>query len=314
MMRRAWLLLLAGCHSCDEQQPAPVAVNTVPDIAVVDGEQLVGDATRYDCTDVEPEPMTGACPETHGLGDDLIVLSDELSAITADHLPASSPVWAPAGRALTKAEGVDAASLAASERIALQNAAFHLARVAKTLEPALAQRAEKLVQRLAFVPAALIDTDLEPWLGPKSAFSERHVPVIPFVHEQFFSETRVLRIVRTPSVRANFSKLVAIDPSGKPYVTNVVGSVEIRRGMDKHAAVCVVLVDPSRLRCGKLGGLRAIRSLADLPQTPFLRHDDRVAKCNSCHIDEDSVVGLKLLDGFEPDHDRKVLDELAKTN
>jgi len=52
--------------------------------------------------------------------------------------------------------------------------------------------------------------------------------------------------------------------------------------------------------------------LKDLPHSPFLGHYETTVKCNSCHFKLDEVVGLTLTDTFDPDHDRKVLEELGK--
>jgi hypothetical protein len=292
-----------------------VSTEALPDSAIevadAAAEIALSDSVRYDCDGIEPNPMEGPC-ESSAPGDDLIAISDELAEVTAGHAPPSSGYWGPATHALDRAESVDPATLAIEERVALQNAAFHLARVSTGLVPALAERARKLVKRLAFRERPVIIADLEPWLGPKSEWTQRSVPIVPFVHEQFFASTRVLRIVRTKIIRANFSQLIAFDQSGKPFVTNVIGSIEIRRGFAADATACVIAIDPARLRCKRLAGMRAIRAVKDLPRSPFLGHYDTTVKCNSCHFKPDEAAGLKVSDGFDPDHDRKVLEGLGK--
>jgi hypothetical protein len=297
---------LVGCRSCEEEAPA---VQAVADSAVEEIAPPFSDRVAYDC-DLEPNPMNGPC-ESHAPGDDLIALSDSFTMVTAGHMPPSSEFWGPPTRALEQAESIDPASLVPAERIALQNAALHLERVSLRDLPALSRRAAALVKRLAMAPQP-IATDLEPWLGPRSDWTFRASSIVPNVHEQFHKETRALRIVRTKTLRANFSKLVAIDPSGKPYVSDVIGSIEIRRGLGLDASACVVVVDPARLRCGKLAGLRAIRSPRDLPRTPFLDHTPDAVKCGSCHMELDKAAGLPITDGFDTSHDGIVLGELRR--
>src|SRR6185295_8800728 len=107
-----------------------------------------------------------------------------------------------------------------------------------------------LVRRLAFVPEERpirSAESIEAWLGPRAGWTER-TKASPLFHEVVQQHTRVFRLVKTPSLRANFSELVAVDTRGAPFVTSVVGSIEIRRGESADSAACLALTSPARLR------------------------------------------------------------------
>jgi hypothetical protein len=288
-------LALSGCGRCG----APVGTNAdaAPPAtrwAARASASASSDTVRYDCAGVEP-------PGGEGCGgrkaeDDLIDLSERLPEVAAEHAAPDASYWTKAEAALAPAETVDPASLTTEERVLVQNAALHLALVSATLAPKLARRAKALVKKLAFRerPAAE-PAGLEAWLGPSSEWQERTSPMKPLFHEQIFHDTRVLRLVHTKTLRANFSQLVAIDESGTPFVTGVVGSIEIRRGFGRDAPACVVLASPARVRCRKLGGLAAAPNASRFPQSHFLGHDDDFSvRCNGCHASEDTVMGFTL--------------------
>src|SRR6185295_2516311 len=143
-----------------------------------------------------------------------------------------------------------------------------------------------LVRRLAFVPEERpirSAESIEAWLGPRAGWTER-TKASPLFHEVVQQHTRVFRLVKTPSLRANFSELVAVDTRGAPFVTSVVGSIEIRRGESADSAACLALTSPARLRCGAFGGLIDVHDVGELPRSHFTSRDEHgFLKCNDCH-------------------------------
>jgi hypothetical protein len=260
----------------------------------------------YDCAGIDP----GAACAGSAPSDDLLAIPNIVSEIAARHFPPDSSFWERPTRALTAAEGVDPSD--ALERIALQNAALYLALASAPHEPALSARARRLAKKLAF-PAAkhpVTALDIDAWIGPENERIERTPPNLPLMHENVFEDTRMVTLVRTKTLRANFARLVAFDDAGEPFVTNVVGAIEIRRGLEQDARECVLEIDAARLRCKMLGGL-APAPLASLSQSHFLSHDDAGhVRCNSCHQSPDTVINLPLSIGARPNHEKTLLDAL----
>jgi hypothetical protein len=89
---------------------------------------------------------------------------------------------------------------------------------------------------------------------------------------------------------------MALDDADAPYLTRVLGSLEIRRSAAPDAPACVALPSPARIRCSATAGL-APAIVADLPRSHLLDHDDRGRlRCNGCHGPNgtmtDDVLGL----------------------
>jgi hypothetical protein len=258
----------------------------------------------HDCSGLAPD--VAKCAETAAPWDELTLLSERLTELPARHTPPEDGWWAPMDAALARAEA--AADLRGDERIVVQNAALFLALSAgQRGQRRLAERAFGLVRRLAFAPderpeSLEADPALGAWIGPREAWIER-TREPPLMHESLHAFTRVFRLVRTPALHANFSQLVAIDTRGAPFVTRVVGSLEIRRGETDDAAACVALPRPSFVRCGVGAGLSPAR-LSELPSSHFLQRDDTGhLRCNNCHgpagTMTDSVLGTRDLSALE---------------
>jgi hypothetical protein len=311
-MRRPGLLfacvvLLGACRRSTPTGASDAA--PVPSTSAV-AQRTTGDVV-YDCSSIEPSPV-GSCDAGASPVFDLIALSDKLTEVAAEHERPKPAYWAHAEAIVTSAERVSVASLSPRERIAAQNAALHLSFVA-----APEVRARDLVARLAFPRASRPesvepDRAIERWLGPREQWTERTTAMRPLMHESIFFTTRVLRLVRTKTLRANFAQLVAIDDAGNPYITSVVGSIELRRGFDGDARACVVLLGASRVRCDQeIGGLEAVVSPSALPQSHFLAHDDSGhVRCNNCHAPEtpDVDFGMAIKD-VTADERTATLDE-----
>lgn len=301
LSRVRWCILALALSSCGRctAEPAPVDANapvdardaadaTIPRVAPA---ELV----TYDCEGVEPTSAQ-PCDEARHPIDEIVELSEQLPEIAADHRPDLARYWARGRAALASAESVVPEALTPNERVLAQNAALHLALASAGSDAALASRAKALVKKLAFGahPRAQPEA-LDAWLGPSPAWTDRTSSLSPLFHESIFYDTRVVRLVRTKTLRANFAQLVAIDEAGVPFVTGVVASIEMRRGFGRDAPACVVLASPSRVRCNKLGGLAAAPNASHFPQSHFLAHDgDAHVRCNACHTAEDAVMGFTL--------------------
>jgi hypothetical protein len=242
----------------------------------------------HDCNGLEPS-LGARCAHSLEPGDTLLQRAEVLTEIAAMHTRPDEHWWDGFEAAVGAAERVRADALATPERVALQNAALFLALEAKSDRKRLADRAMVLVKRLAFPPDARPasndpDPALDDWLGPRAAWIERTKEGGPAFHQTIHESTRFFRLVRTASLRANFSQLVAIDASGEPFVTGVVGSLETRRGFDASSRACVALPSAELLRCGASAGLEAVRDVSTLPRSHFFDRDEHESlRCNSCH-------------------------------
>lgn len=283
--------MLGGCGRCASE---PVAIDAgAPETSAI---TTSGASVTYDCAGVEPETADDACDARRKPTDDLVDLSEQLPEIAAEHVPDLAKYWARAKSALDGAERVDIASLGAEERVLVQNAALHVALVSAGNDGALASRAKAFVRKLAFHDRPRAEPEgLEAWLGPKDAWEDRTTPMKPLFHERIFHETRVLRLVRTKTVRANFAQLVAIDDAGAPFVTGVVAAIEMRRGFGRDAPACVILASPARVRCKSRGGLQSSPNASGFPQSHFLAHDgDLLVRCNGCYTANDTAMSFTL--------------------
>jgi hypothetical protein len=309
-------LLSAACRgACADQvepraeQPDADAIVTTPDVPVAREEP---NTVLHDCNGLEPSPPK-ACALSVEPWDGLVRRAERLTEIAAMHLPPEDAWWADFEAALGAAEGARPEAMTASDRVAVQNAALFLAlsaardarlppvqngppganekRILRDRER-LASRAMAVVRRLAFPPDARpasddADPTLEAWLGPRAGWVERTLAGGPSFHQSVHGYTRMFRLVRTPTLRANFSQLVAVDTHGDPFVTSVVGSLETRRGFEPSARACVALPSPELTRCGASAGLAAVRDVSTLPHSHFFDRDDRDTqgrlRCNECH-------------------------------
>jgi hypothetical protein len=307
-------LVSASCRGACADQVAPGAEE--PDAIVTTLDAPVareeGNTVLHDCNGLEPSsPSTciqGALP-----WDGLVHRAERLTEIAAMHGPPEDAWWTDFDAALGAADGARPEAMTVPDRVAVQNAALFLAlsaasdarlpplasgppsanekRVLRDREK-LAWRAMALVRRLAFPPDARPlsddpDPTLQAWLGPRAGWVERSLAGGPSFHQSVHGYTRLFRLVRTPTLRANFSQLVAVDTNGDPFVTSVVGSLETRRGFEPSARACVALPSPELARCGASAGLAAVRDVSTLPHSHFFDRDDRDVqgrlRCNECH-------------------------------
>lgn len=303
------LLVATACRKDPPPPPSPP-----PEPASYDASSsfspISGGLTRLECAGIAPIEKPSACADAPRSTDAMIRASERLADLFGMHFPPPSEWWAPARAAVATARDVDPKSMSFAERVAVQNAALHVA-VAVGAKDDLAREALAVVARLAFTPAerdvAMAQTvDLSSWLGPPSERTER-TKTTPFLHEQAAHDTRILRIVKTPRLRANFSELVAIDTEGAPFATAIVGSIEIRAGRGLDAPACVALQSPDRIRCGLFEGLREPHALDELPGGHFLRRDHHGhLRCNDCHGPEGDAPLIGAID-LAPDDVAAVL-------
>ena len=252
----------------------------------------------HDCAGLGPQARP--CAPDPAPWDALLEAGERLTEVPAMHRPPEGAWWAPLDTALAQASSAPLERMTTSERIALQNTALFLSLEARGKKDDLAARAMALVRRLAFPSATRPqsnepDVGLDDWLGPRTAWIERSRASVPLLHEILHESTRVVRLVRTPSLRANFSQLVAVDDRGDPFVTSVVGSIEIRRGDARDAAACVILPSAAQLRCARGAGLAAVTDVQSLPNSHFLGHEASGAlRCNQCHDTPSSGFDVAL--------------------
>jgi hypothetical protein len=304
---------LTSCRACsrdlpDASPPAPAdggaLMSPAPAVRSADVDagpppDMQG-AVRFDCAGVAPAPAPGPCGRDRHEVDGLIERAEFLTEVPARHKPPPDPYWSLLEDKLARAEQVDGHQLEVDERIAVQNAALHLALEADaTSRRALARRALGLARRYAF-PAATRPESVEPaadldlWLGPRSEWTERTRPGFVF-HQVILKNTRVFRFVRTPRGLANFGQLVALDDMGRPFVTRVVSGIEMRIGASQDAPACVVIPSPSKLRCSQHAGLEVVTDPRDLPQSHFTMNATRThIGCNGCHGNAPGGNGMAL--------------------
>lgn len=299
----------SGCRSCassptgsrETREAGAPASFPAPEPSVDDSRT---DLVRHDCRGIEPVVTT--CPESHGPSDGLVSAAETLTEIPARHEAPGSAFWDGARAALGAAKDVDAAKLAYAERVHVQNAALYLAlSAAHASEATLAGDAARLVRRLAFATkerarGSDAARDVATWLGSPATWRERS-KTTPMFHETVFRETRLVRIVRTPSLHANYTQLLAVDVEGRPFLTPVVGSIEIRRGEEHTSPACLGMPSLSRVRCDVAAGLAAVTDLRELPKNHFFRGaPEGRLPCNSCHTakadDDGMLLGMADVD------------------
>lgn len=297
---KGWAIALAAfVAGCRKEPPPPPAPPPAVD-ASSSFSALSGGLTRLECAGIAPIEEGGTCAASARPTDALVHASEKLADLFGMHHPPPAEWWVPMRTALDSAHDVDPKTMSIAERVTVQNAALHIAVAAKD-DLALARDALALVDRLAFTAAersAMVgkEIDLSSWLGPPGERIER-TRRAGFVHEEAAHHTRVTRIVKTPRLRANFSELIAIDGDGAPFVTSVVGSIEIRAGRGFDAPACVALQSPERVRCNLFEGLREPATLADLPGGHFLRRDHHGhLRCNDCHGPEGDTGLIGAID------------------
>ncbi len=126
--------------------------------------------------------------------------------------------------------------------------------------------------------------DLDFWVGPRSEWRSLRSRNVPLAHDGAERFTRRFRPVRTATRRAIFSQVVAYDARGTPYVTPLVGRVEMRLGLADRDPGCVAKLDLTRLRCRRLRAIVPPRALDAQPVSFFVHFaDQKNVTCGGCH-------------------------------
>ena len=294
-LRDGFLLIwLMACVPAPAPAPAPkvhharVSVSAREDPVWVDPDDalfaapLAGEiGLPYDCRGVRPGPGW-ASPTTHATAR-LVAVVDPDSPERVEETPELL-------EALSDASNQDPTALTIFERVVVQSTALSLALRA---HDELAERAWSVVERFAATPQELealgsvADVSVEGWLGPRRSWHDRKGEQCGdgrlLLHDRFFAGARAFRPIRTGAWRALVAQLVAIDTQGGAHVTPFVGQIELRRGLDPEAPVCIVHLDEEALRGGAPGGLRRAQ-LDRLAPTRLVQHASPGAiACMNCH-------------------------------
>jgi hypothetical protein len=216
--------------------------------------------------------------------------------------------------ALDRASDADFASLPVAARVAAQNdvwglwqqlrearAPQDLQRAAARLVLALSVRLEELPLDDGTIPIAVTEA-----IGP-GPYHERSTELAVLGHEWDYGMRRIFRFVGGPGgTSAMFSQLVALDPSGQPHLTSIVGEIEqLHRGEhdgDIRAANVFELDREALAGAAERPSLRAVDPLAHIPAdgaNHFVAAFDppvplRDVPCRECHAD-DHIHGRPLL-------------------
>ncbi len=201
--------------------------------------------------------------------------------------------------ALAEALSAELSTLTAIERVVAQNGALRAfgPRSCEAWTPGMSVKAARAVMRLALPAKAIEELGSEPWadvdamIGKRATWVERQTKHEGLFHDTAEFFTQAFRPVRSGSIRAVMSQLVAIDDAGRTHVTPAIGRVEMREGMALDGRACVAKLDASRLRC-RSGRVRPLAE-EQLPNNQFVQ---RIAPgkvgCNQCHGVPDADANL----------------------
>lgn len=148
---------------------------------------------------------------------------------------------------IARAAQTDARLMSARKRIALQNDVWglvqRLGQEANVSDPGrerLREVAAEWVHALALpddeqrqLEGRALPGDLRALLLSGQGFVERDSEHTIFMHEVAFDRRRIFRLFESVDSRALASQLVALDPTGKAWLSNVVGELEMLRFSDK---------------------------------------------------------------------------------
>lgn len=237
-----------------------------------------------DCQQFAPPPAPIPCAIVPAAVIELVAVAQaNAHAVTMHSEAERRPHWARARAAIAGMPAVAPDTLPISVRVAAQNAALRIA--FDTDDAALARSALAEVERLA-MPAEQLQQlgsepqGLEPWLGPPQQWRTRERGELVSLHSAIGPHAHYRMIAGRH--RAIVHQLVAIDSTGAPHITPVVGQLELRASDAVEAPACVAELAVAALGCGHLDALAAID--ADHPSTHFFqRKPDGSVGCNDCH-------------------------------
>ena len=161
--------------------------------------------------------------------------------------------------ALAALERIDPEKLTSTASVVIQNAALQIAIALSNSEDdaAIRWRAAALAEKVALPPVALAHLEDQPlapaetWLGAKETWIERTTRFCgdgPLFHERKLRAPLAFHPVRSGDRRALISSMIAFDTDGKPHLTSIIQSVEMRIGMEVDAPVSVLELDVESLR------------------------------------------------------------------
>jgi len=270
---------------------APVApTQDTPAAASESRPRSVGPATdtpgvRLDCERFAPPPAPVPCTGVPAAVIELVAAAQaDAHAVTMHSKAERRPHWARARAAVAGMSALVPDTLPTSVRVAAQNAALRIA-FDCTDDPGLARSALAEVERLA-MPAGQLQrlgsepTGLGPWLGPPQQWRARARGELASLHSAIGPHAHYRMIEGRH--RAIVHQLVAIDTTGAPHITPIVGQLELRASDAADAPACIAELDVAALGCGHDDALVAID--AAHPSTHFFqRKADGSVGCNDCH-------------------------------
>jgi hypothetical protein len=264
----------------------PVANDNVP-VQALDAVPAADDGENpYDCRGIghgagPAEPVAEAIAE----------LVEVVRPEGTTELASSPPLVDALAAVLT----LDTRTLSAFERVVAQNAAISVRlRVGGDADGAR-ELAARVIAKVAMDKATLatigaeVGPTLERWIGPRAEWTDRKGVACGdgrlLFHDKVYRGSRTFRPMRVGDTRVLVSQLVAIDTEGQPRVTPYVGQIEIRRGLEPRAPVCVVEIGGDGLRRSAPGGLQRVDEAKELHATAFVHPLDNghLACTTACH-------------------------------
>jgi len=222
-------------------------------------------------------------------------LAVEASALLAPtHWLPEKDVCDRAASALRDALQEPAGSLHVHERVVGQNLAMQVLASrgcrGSSQEQELSSLARRVALHLAMNPQDLRALAGEPfshlddWVGPRPQWRVLRSRNVPLFHETSQQYTRRFSAVRTDSTRAIFSQIVAFDTQGTPFITELVGRLEMRSGLNDDAPACVAKLDLTQLQCAQLRPVTPPEDLNAQSISFFLHFaTGNTVTCGECH-------------------------------
>lgn len=282
-------------------EPAPSA--TVEDLTTPLGPLPELDKFAFDCADfpAAAKPRCGAqVPGEQALLD-----------LTEVYRPTRAPTYTPeladrTDAALRAAERLDPALLSPLKRAALQNAALWVfsqcsrfgqeprAAAAAKAARALTKRFRVSKAELAALPGSA--TSASAWLGPLDKWTRGAAPRL--FHTVADETARTHRSLSNASAFADVVRLVLLDETEQPILSDVVQRITMRRTEGKAVKVCIAELDPSAESCAGPGALVVV----DAERGEHIAINPLVPPgCSGCHVNNTprSNFGATLGAGFD---------------
>jgi hypothetical protein len=214
----------------------------------------------FDCAGLGPAPLAlAACPAPPAAETQLLALANSYRVSV---MPCSS--WlssADAQAALDAVANLNASDLAPLERAALQNAALELLSclsMSATLgkNSKLSKSAKSVIAKLALSAkdkAQLPESTavVGPWLGDSAGWLAGKDP--RFFHTISDGFARAHHQIAKNGTFADVVRLVLVDKASKPFVSDIVERVVLRRAETDGIHVCIAELDPVSASCGPAG-------------------------------------------------------------